>query len=305
MIENPRATSHRDVLLDEATPDDTGSIWMLSYLDVMTLLVALFALLLSLAGMARQTSETRPRVSWQPAVALVQAVEQARVEKWQAVLTLQDFLKRQTLDNMQALEEARRPIVPAGEIAPGAVVAALGVAKPRATPWVNTAGAIELVRRHRFATQRLDEEAIQGALVLNRVRALPNDLSLDGVEITPVDKGIRLRIQDQLLFSTGRGTLRRSGYRTVKQLLEIVERYDGEVSVEGHTDNLGINTFYYPSNWELSTARATAIVRYFLEAGIDPSRVRAIGYADTRPLASNETAEGRAANRRVEVILKI
>ncbi|WP_186764395.1 OmpA/MotB family protein [Pistricoccus aurantiacus] len=305
MIENPRVTSHRDVLLDETAPDDTGGIWMLSYLDVMTLLVALFALLLSLTGMARQTSETRPRVAWQPAVALVQAVEQARVEKWQAVVSLQDFLERQALDNMQALAEAQRRIATVGEITPGAIVAALGVAKPRATPWVNTAGAIELVRRHRYATQRMDQGAIDSALVLSRVRALPSDLSLEGVEITPVDQGIRLRIQDQLLFSTGRDTLRSSGYETVKQLLDIVERYHGEISVEGHTDNIDIKTSHYPSNWELSTARATAIVRYFLEAGIDPSRVRAIGYADTRPLASNDTAAGRAANRRVEVILTL
>ena len=76
------------------------------------------------------------------------------------------------------------------------------------------------------------------------------------------------------------------------------------VVVEGHTDNMPIQTERFPSNWELSTGRAASVVRHFQGQGIDAARMRATGFADTRPIASNDTAQGRASNRHVEVILE-
>lgn len=75
------------------------------------------------------------------------------------------------------------------------------------------------------------------------------------------------------------------------------------VSVEGHTDNVPINTTQFPSNWELSAARAISVVRLLQQQGINGQRLRAIGYADSLPLQSNDTVEGRAANRRVNLVL--
>ena len=80
--------------------------------------------------------------------------------------------------------------------------------------------------------------------------------------------------------------------------------FDGQISVEGHTDNVPIATARFPSNWELSVGRAIAVVRQLERQGIAISRMRAVGYADTQPMESNATAEGRAANRRVELLLK-
>ncbi|EWG98544.1 hypothetical protein Q427_29990 [Halomonas sp. BC04] len=80
--------------------------------------------------------------------------------------------------------------------------------------------------------------------------------------------------------------------------------FEGDVSVEGHTDSIPIATARFPSNWELSSARAIAVLRYLAELGIDIERLRAVGYAETRPLESNDSAEGRAMNRRVELLLK-
>jgi chemotaxis protein MotB len=75
--------------------------------------------------------------------------------------------------------------------------------------------------------------------------------------------------------------------------------------VEGHSDNQPINTRQFPSNWELSTRRATSVLRALVRDGVDQERLRAVGYADTRPLKPNSTPQGRAANRRVELILQI
>lgn len=76
------------------------------------------------------------------------------------------------------------------------------------------------------------------------------------------------------------------------------------IAVHGHTDAVPIHSVRYPSNWELSGARAGSVVRYFEANGIDKQRLRAVGFADTRPLADNDSAEGRASNRRVELVLE-
>lgn len=73
--------------------------------------------------------------------------------------------------------------------------------------------------------------------------------------------------------------------------------------MEGHTNSIPISTEKFPSNWELSTARASSIVRYFIAKGINPERLKVSGYADTKPIASNATPEGRAQNRRVEIVI--
>jgi chemotaxis protein MotB len=78
-----------------------------------------------------------------------------------------------------------------------------------------------------------------------------------------------------------------------------------QLSVEGHTDNVPIQTARYPSNWELSSARAARVTRKLIEQGVAADRIRAIGYGDTRPRSENDSAEGRAKNRRVTFVLQV
>ncbi|HBN14351.1 MAG TPA: flagellar motor protein MotB [Pseudohongiella sp.] len=131
-----------------------------------------------------------------------------------------------------------------------------------------------------------------------------NALSLQGVDATPGTEGLTLRIADNLLFDSGEAELRYEGMILISQLTEVLEAFSGNISVEGHTDNIPISTPRFPSNWELSSARAISVLRFLESDGIDPSRMRAIGYADTQPLQSNASAEGRAGNRRVELVLR-
>ncbi|GAB2783887.1 flagellar motor protein MotS [Halomonas shantousis] len=127
---------------------------------------------------------------------------------------------------------------------------------------------------------------------------------LDGVTVSRSAQGLNLRIQDHLLFDSGQATLTDSGRTVLKGVIPFLQRYPGLISVEGHSDSVPISTLRFPSNWELSSARASAVLRYVHDQGIPVQRLRAIGYADTRPLASDETADGRAANRRVELVLQ-
>lgn len=129
-------------------------------------------------------------------------------------------------------------------------------------------------------------------------------LGIDGVSVERSARGVTLRIEERLLFDSGRARLTEGGHGVLARLAERLAGVEGEISVEGHTDSLPIATSRFPSNWELSAGRASAVVRALAEAGVARERLRAIGYADTRPLAANDSAEGRAENRRVELLLK-
>jgi chemotaxis protein MotB len=118
-------------------------------------------------------------------------------------------------------------------------------------------------------------------------------------------RGLVVRVlTDKLLFDSGQATLQHDGLPLlgeVAQLLNLDKSHP--ITVEGHTDNVPIATSQFPSNWELSTARATTVVRFLISRGVNASRLGAVGYADLHPLASNATPAGRAENRRVEIVL--
>ncbi len=112
-------------------------------------------------------------------------------------------------------------------------------------------------------------------------------------------------LTDDLLFASGQATLNvrsTSLLAEISQLLNLAGEH--RVNVEGNTDDVPIHSALYPSNWELSTARASTVVRFISEHGVSPGRLTATGYADQHPIASDATAAGRARNRRVEIVLQ-
>ncbi|MDB5778340.1 MAG: hypothetical protein JWP93_705 [Polaromonas sp.] len=137
---------------------------------------------------------------------------------------------------------------------------------------------------------------------------------LASLALDPLDKNIEVivskgtvsfRISSEVLFNSGEATLSEAGRGVMSRLVPTLGKVPGyRVVVEGHTDNMPIQTERFASNWELSTGRAASVVRHFQGQGIEAARMRATGYADTRPIASNDTAQGRATNRHVVVILE-
>ncbi|MFN3596100.1 MAG: flagellar motor protein MotB [Rubricoccaceae bacterium] len=123
------------------------------------------------------------------------------------------------------------------------------------------------------------------------------------VDLTP--GGLHLTIADSVMFASGEATLLPAAERTLALVAEVIARDVQSVAVEGHTDDRPIATSRYPSNWELSAARAAAVVRFLLDAedALEPARYQAAGFAEFRPRADNDTPEGRARNRRVEITL--
>jgi chemotaxis protein MotB len=128
--------------------------------------------------------------------------------------------------------------------------------------------------------------------------------SLEGVKTIPVKNGLSLSLNDKFLFTSGSAEISNNGAEVLKTISDILKRADVSARVEGHTDSTPIYGGKYPSNWELSMARAAMVVRWLADKGaIAPERLSAAGYADTRPLASNDSELNRQLNRRVNIVL--
>jgi len=126
----------------------------------------------------------------------------------------------------------------------------------------------------------------------------------DSVKISRSEKGLAIRLDDKTLFDLGRANLRSEAHELLAMVASTLVEFPNPVRIEGHTDNLPIRTEQFPSNWELSSARAAAVLRFFQERGLDPRRMSAVGLGEWRPVASNDTPEDRARNRRVEIFME-
>lgn len=114
---------------------------------------------------------------------------------------------------------------------------------------------------------------------------------------------LELNLPDSLLFSSGSAEPHYDGFEVVKKIAGVLRNRDNAVKVEGFTDNRPIRTSAYPSNWELSAARAAAVVRMLAMEGVEPERLAAVGYGQHQPVARNDTEEGRRRNRRVVLLI--
>ncbi len=127
----------------------------------------------------------------------------------------------------------------------------------------------------------------------------------DDVEVELTERGILVRVRDRVLFDTGSATLGPDAEPVLRRIAELAKELGSAVAVEGHTDDRPIRTKRFPSNWELSTARAASVVRWFIEkAGLPAGKLRAAGFADTRPVVPNDSPEHRSRNRRVEFVFE-
>jgi len=122
----------------------------------------------------------------------------------------------------------------------------------------------------------------------------------------PVAHGdtVTLRVDGRLLFASGSADVKPGAEIVLDRVLGLMQAYTFDVHILGHTDSLPIETARFPSNWELSAARAAAALRYLVERGVDPRRLVAVGFADSRPVDTQGTPEGRSRNRRVEFVFR-
>lgn len=332
---NDSGSDHRggirhETLLPNHRDGDQESGWMIGYLDIMTLLVVLMVLLLTLAPPLDTRDEAASLASRVPfAIPLpsemIEAVPGEPVP--QATSGHLSSLAITAALGVAGPPRQREPVMPLAPTLtlPPAPLALLAERMP--PPWrapqpllatARDGGAatpppadfvLVLTDRPPRGVQTLEPEAIAGSVALQQaldaeLDDVPYLADLEGVEVSRVAEGIMLRVEDQWLFPTATAELTAGGEALVQRLVEVIQRHSGAVAVEGHTDSRPIQTDEFPSNWVLSSARAIAIVHALERAGVESQRLRAVGLADTQPLADNDSAEGRAHNRRVEVIIR-
>ena len=142
--------------------------------------------------------------------------------------------------------------------------------------------------------------------ILEELRAITGGLGLkDDVNFSFSEKGLVMRLSDSVLFETGIAKISPGAIPLLEKVGSIISKTSKQIRIEGHTDNIPIHTKRYPSNWELSTARAVNVLRYFLEKEhISTASLSAVGYGEFQPLYTNDSPKHRAMNRRVEIVFE-
>jgi chemotaxis protein MotB len=140
--------------------------------------------------------------------------------------------------------------------------------------------------------------------IFEELELLSARLDFEGeVDLALIKEGLVMRLSEKALFDSGVAAISPGAYTLLEKIGAIIAKTAYFIRIEGHTDNVPIHTPVFPSNWELSTARAVNVLRYFIKTHkIDPQRLAAVGFGEYQPLVSNNTHANRAKNRRVEII---
>lgn len=153
--------------------------------------------------------------------------------------------------------------------------------------------------------KQLPADASSMTYVKNELEKYLNDEKLNSdVVVETNERGLDVRLKDSILFDSGDADIKDSSKSTMIKIGNILSKIDGYIRVEGYTDNVPIANSKFKSNWELSAIRATNVVELLIGyTGIQPDKISAVGYGSYRPIANNSTPQGRAKNRRVEIVI--
>jgi chemotaxis protein MotB len=256
--------------------------WLVSGYDMMTLLFAVFVVLFAI-------SSTN--------ISKVKALQQSLQEAFSGPVLTGGRAIMSTGDASESSRAAPEPPLPA--LSP---LQAVTAAMTTASPTDKEKAAVADQAADLAAQEELDFEALK-----RRIDALVREAGLaDKVSTTIDERGLKIRLlTDRLLFDSGSATITMPAAIAVLDKIGAIVATERKhpVAVEGHTDDRPIHTSQFPSNWQLSGARAGAVVQRLIGAGVAGGRVSLRGYAARKPVAGNATAGGRARNRRVEIIL--
>jgi chemotaxis protein MotB len=147
------------------------------------------------------------------------------------------------------------------------------------------------------------EKAQMTNIARDLLKAMAPLISQGKVRVTQTNRGVSVEINASVLFAPGEAKLSAQSEKALRAVAEVLAKVDNNLQVEGHTDNVPIKTPIFPSNWELSAVRASSVVRLFIDSGINEKRLIAIGHGANEPVDSNDTAEGRLRNRRVQLMI--
>jgi chemotaxis protein MotB len=155
--------------------------------------------------------------------------------------------------------------------------------------------------------QKSQEEEAASNTYQDLLKEMKAEIAQGEITITELKGKLTMDVVDKILFASGEAKVKKEGLAVLKRVVDILKNMnDKNIRIEGHTDNVQITdrlAKIYPTNWELSSARALNVTRYLQEQGIDPQILSATAFGEYQPLAENDTPEGRAKNRRIAIIL--
>ena len=177
----------------------------------------------------------------------------------------------------------------------GSLLGALGVMTFDSTP----------VRMENMTkTERYEEEIERIKEEFNEFKEYLKEEGLDEmIEVVETDEGMLIRMEDPVLFPVGKAKMNDMGREILKKLAFILIDFESDIRIEGHTDNIPINTVKFPSNWELSAGRAVSVLRLMNSSGVPGVKLTAIGRGEYHPIIENTSDENRSQNRRVEIFV--
>jgi chemotaxis protein MotB len=252
--------------------------WLLTYADMLTLMFALFMVLYSISSVNISKYESLQQ-------SLKAAFSGSVLSGGKSI--------------MQSGSESTKAHTPATAEVPSIVPLTPNIPKPTDT-------SAQQISKAMLAASGAQEEQQSFKKLQRELNAYAKAHGFGNeVQTVITRQGLVVHVlTDKLLFNSGSATLQGEGFPLldeISHLLNVDRKHP--ITVEGNTDNQPIQSSQFPSNWELSTDRATTVVRYLIAHGVQDQRLSAAGYADLHPLASNSTATGRARNRRVDVVL--
>lgn len=166
-------------------------------------------------------------------------------------------------------------------------------------------GQVPLIGGEVTVDEPIDETVDTNQELYYRVKKYAEENGISTVmDISLTERGIQIQLRDYILFESGTAQLKPESTVVLDKVSGLLHSIDNKILVEGHTDDVPINTSIYPSNWELSTARAVNVVKYFIEKNnLEPIRLSASGYGEYHPIVENTSNENRAKNRRVNILI--
>lgn len=282
--------SDEDFFEEEDDDDGNPDGWMVTFSDLMSLLLCFFVLILSMAEVDiikyKQLAD-----SMSEAFGVQRDMELESIPKGTSVVstefrpgipdeTIVDVVQQVTQDQTRNSLRIGNPDAPVAD------------EKDVRDEVLTYDEMMELIQE-----TELDAEMLR--------RLLRTEIDQGQIDVESEARTIIIRIRERGSFTSGSALLNTSFVGVIDKIASALTQIEGKIAVEGHTDDVPINTFAYPSNWDLSAARSVSVVRRMLNIStLRPDRVTASGFADTRPQAINSTAEGRARNRRVEILVR-
>ncbi len=168
----------------------------------------------------------------------------------------------------------------------------------------NQAVLVELGEEEAVDPQSEDAPQADSATLARKLsQSVLPEIDQDLVELRLKDDRVEIELKTSILFSSGSARLVTDAIPILEEVSTVLKSFPNPVQVEGFTDNVPIKTLAFPSNWELSASRAASVVHLFMKYGVRPERMTAIGYGEYRPIADNDTPEGRGKNRRVVIVI--